>query len=134
MKAKKEIPVRNKSPFGWWIAAILLRYEEQGEDRKNLSRRCLAWVNTIIIKAKNREEAYRKAIFQGESHQSKKWDSIDTKTRRKGRWNFEGLMSLLPIYEELEDGAEVLWDQHKVSVKRVKSWVKSKKELETFQD
>ena len=131
---KRKIPARNKSPFGWWIAVILVRYEQQGEDRSNLNRRCLAWENTIVLKAKDREEAYRKAVAQGKLHGSKGWDCIDHDTRRKGKWVFEGIASLLPIYEELEDGAEILWNEHKVSLRKLKTWVRPKLQLETFQD
>ena len=42
---------------------------------------------------------------------------------------------LLPIYEELEDGAEILcWEHENVTVKKLKSWVKGKRDLEVFDD
>jgi uncharacterized protein DUF4288 len=132
-KQKKKIPIRNKSPFGWWIASYLERFEFEDEDKNNLNRRCLAWKNTIIIKARNRDEAFRKAEKIGRlSDGIEGCGSID---RRKGSWRYEGLTMLLPIYEELEDGAEILWDKHEnVTVKKVKSWVKGKRDLEAFDD
>lgn len=52
---------------------------------------------------------------------------------RKGSWQFEGLTSLLPIYEELEDGAEITWDKYENrAVKKVKSWALPKDKLEVF--
>ncbi|MFV1976928.1 MAG: hypothetical protein ACC651_14370 [Candidatus Scalindua sp.] len=55
--------------------------------------------------------------------------------KRKGCWRVEGLISLLPIYEELEDGAELIWNEYEnISVKKVKSWIRKKEELETFDD
>lgn len=47
----------------------------------------------------------------------------------------DGLTSLLPIYDELEDGTEILWEEHtNRTIKKVKSWVKEKHELEVFDD
>ncbi len=130
-KRKERIPTRNKSPFGWWVASYIERFEPENETSESLNRRCLAWENTIIIKARNREEAFRKAEKVG-----KLGDGLKTKINgRTGVWRYEGLTSLLAIYEDLEDGAEILWNEHKnVSVKKVESWVKSKDQLETFND
>lgn len=131
-KLKTTIPEKNKSPHGWWIATIVERYEHFDEDKKKLNRRCTAWMNTVLIKAGNRDEAYRKAIAQGKLGT----DSIcGPEGGRQGHWVFEGLASLLPIYEKLEDGAEILWEQAtNITVKTVKASVKGKLALECFQD
>ena len=103
------------------------------EDKPNLSRRCRAWENLIIIKADNPEEAYTKALEQGKLHEEsgEMWETSNEK--QKGGWRFEGLRNLLPIYEELEDGAEIVWKEYENrSIKKVKSWVKQKEELEVF--
>ena len=129
----RKIPYRNKSPYGWWIASYLERFEYEGEDKSNLNRRCFAWENTILIRAPNREQAYRKAIKFGSIANGSR--ARNQTTGRKGRWCFEGLTSLLPIYDKLEDGEEVLWKEHRNrTVKTIKSWVKRKKDLETFID
>lgn len=126
-----KIPYRNKSPYGWWIASYIERFEFDDEDTANLRRRCLAWENTILLQAKNREEAYRKAMTRGKHSEG----SLAQFDGRSGRWRFEGLTSLLPIYEELRDGAEVLWKEHQnVTVRKVKSRIRQKKQLETFDD
>ena len=129
---KKSIPAKNKSPHGWWVATIVERYEHFDEDKTKLNRRCTAWMNTVLIKASNRDEAYRKAIAQGKIGT----DSIcGPEGGRQGHWVFEGLASLLPIYEQLEDGAEIIWEQAvNVTVKTVRASVKEKRELECFQD
>lgn len=131
VKPKGKIPTRNKSPFGWWVASYIERFEPENETSENPNRRCLAWENTIIINARNREEAFRKAEKTG-----KLGNCLEsTINGRKGVWRYEGLTSLLAIYDELEDGAEILWNEHKnVTVKKVKSWVKRKNQLETFDD
>ena len=133
VKVKKSIPTRNKSPFGWWIASYLERFEYEDEDKSNPNRRCTAWENTIIIKAKNRDAAFRKAERAGRLGDDS--GAYETTEGRKGAWRYEGLTSLLPIYEELESGAEILWKEYdNVSVKRVRKMVRAKKELETFDD
>jgi hypothetical protein len=54
---------------------------------------------------------------------------------RMAMWRYEGLTSLLPIYEELEDGAEIIWKEHpNRTLKKIRSWIKSKYELESFDD
>jgi hypothetical protein len=132
-KERKKIPWRNKSPFGWWIASFIERFQYEDEAEDNLNRRCIAWENTIIIKARNREEAYRKAERLGRLGEDD--EGHRTTDGRKGTWRYEGLTSLLPIYEELEDGAEILWKEHENrSVKKIKSLVRAKQELEVFED
>ncbi|HMV49311.1 MAG TPA: DUF4288 domain-containing protein [Blastocatellia bacterium] len=113
------------------MASYLERFELENENLENPNRRCLSWENTIIIKARNREEAFRKAEKVG-----KLGNGLEARINgRTGVWRYEGLTSLLAIYEELEDGAEILWNEHKnVTVKKVKSWVKSKDQLEMFDD
>lgn len=50
------------------------------------------------------------------------------------RWIFEGLTTLVAVFEELEDGAEIAWIEHEnKAIKTVKKWVKSKENLEVFQ-
>jgi hypothetical protein len=128
---RKRIPARNKSPFGWWMASYIERFEYEDEDKTNLNRRCDAWENTIIIQAKDREQAYRKAEKVGRLGEM----SYKTTEGRMGAWRYEGLTSLLPIYEGLEDGAEIYWQEHdNRTVRKIKSWVKAKADLEVFDD
>jgi hypothetical protein len=130
---KKKIPFENRSPHGWWIAAYVTRFEYYDEDKKNLNRRCLAWENTIILKAKDRNEAYRKAVRLGKLANGQEMWEADS--GRKGAWRFEGLTSLLPIYEELEDGAEVMWRKYaNRTVKKIRALAKPKEKLEAFDD
>jgi Domain of unknown function (DUF4288) len=120
----------SQSAHGWWVATYVERFEYDHEDKANLNRRCKAWENTIIVRATERDEAYQKAESFGRGAGDS--EMVD-EAGRTGRWIFEGLISLLPIYEELADGAEIVWSEHQgISVKRVKSWVKVKEELEAF--
>ncbi|MBD9425481.1 DUF4288 domain-containing protein [Pseudomonas sp. PDM15] len=129
-----DIPTRNISPYGWWVATLIERFEFDDEDKSNDKRRCRAFANTVIFKAEDREKAY-KAVEYGNLGIDNKSDWSDGKGR-KGRWVFEGLSSLLPIYDEIDpDGTEIAFeDNSSISVGRVKSWVRKKIELEVFDD
>lgn len=133
MKAKGAKHTKYISPVGWYVASVLVRFEWYDEDKNNPNRRCLAWENQILIKAKSPEEAYAKAVEYGELHaEGEAWETDNQ--ARKGKWQFEGLTSLLAIYDELEDGAEITWKRYENrSVKKVKSWVIPKAELEVFE-
>jgi Domain of unknown function (DUF4288) len=123
---------KNKSPVGWYVASLLMRFEWYDEDHDNLDRQCLAWENQILIKADTPEEAYAKALKRGQSDAGEEMWKADNETR-KGIWKFEGFTSLLPVYDELEDGSEITWTKHEnKSVEKIQSLVKAKEELESF--
>src|SRR6185369_17445178 len=91
-----EVPYRNRSPRGWWLASYIERFEYHDEKRRNLNRRCVARENTILVKAVTRGEAYKKAVVFGRLSDGN--EACDERGR-KGAWRYEGLSSLLPIYE-----------------------------------
>jgi hypothetical protein len=123
------MPPENISPVGWYVASYLQRFEFEDEDTSDLERRCRAWENTILVQASTPEEAYKKTVAQAKLGQETGW----TRGTSKGRLIFEGLTSLLPIYDELEDGAEILWkDFPNSKVKTIKSRVKAKADLGAF--
>ncbi|MEO8602529.1 MAG: DUF4288 domain-containing protein [bacterium] len=127
----RNIPHRNRSPYGWCIAAYLQRFEYDDEDKTNSSRRCFAWENTILLKAKDRDGAYAKARRIGRESN----DTARGPDGRKGKFRFEGLTLLLPVYEELGDGAEVLWrERSNIAVRTVRALVKRKAALAVFDD
>ena len=132
MTARKQVPWRNRNATGWRVARYLVRFEYYDERKRDLGRRCLAWENTIIVKAHSREEAHKKSAAVGRlSEGSEAWN----KEGRRGAWRFEGLTILLPIYEKLEDGAEILWEEHtNRTVRSVKRMVRSKSSLSVFDD
>jgi hypothetical protein len=129
------IPSENRSPTGCWVATIIERFEFEDEDTSNPRRRCRAWSNVVLVKARDRNHAYRKAMRYGELGVAS-GDWADVRTGRKGKWIFEGLSSLLPVYDEFdEDGSEILFDDHEnITVGRVQSWVREKSDLEVFDD
>jgi hypothetical protein len=101
---------KNTSPVGWYVASYLLRFVELGRpDIDDPEAKFLSWENTILVKAADLDEAYEKAasIAKQSSEPYKGGpDEIDV------QWKYEGITQILPIYEELEDGAEIMWAEH----------------------
>ena len=116
---------KNVSPVGWYLASYLLRFVElEDKQRHNPDKRFLAWENTVLVKAKSLDQAYAKAAKIAREF---------TKPYRGGpegvrvKWEFEGITDLLPIYEELGDGAEIAWAKHSPrKLKTIQKWVKPK--------
>ena len=127
-KSKSSSPAR--SPHGWWIASYLERFEWRGEPNKG-SARCLAYENTIVLRARDAEAAFRKAIRL--SKPTPGWQRHGDPPGGSGRWVFEGLTMLMPIYERIGDGAEVLWAAHPNTTRSaIRKRVKPKSQLEVF--
>lgn len=119
---------RNRSPVGWYVASYLLRFIEIDRKGNNdPNRRFLSWANTVLVKAKDLDEAYSKVVKIGREHGG---------PYRGGpkdilvRWVFEGVTELLPVYEKIEDGAEIMWAQHSPKMlKTLRRLVKPKGEF-----
>ncbi len=131
----KKVPWKNTSSTGWWVATTVERFEFEDEDTSNPRRRCRAFSNTVVLKARDRNHAYRKAMRYGKLGEDA-WNSSGGPPGRKVKLVFEGLANLLPVYDEFDpDGSEVLFDDHEnISVKRVQSWVREKSDLQVFDD
>jgi hypothetical protein len=114
------------SPVGWYLATYQLRFIELAQmDNEDLKRRFLTWENTILVKASQIDDAYDKAVQFG----------LQSTTPYKGgptgvdvQWVFEGILSLLPIYEELEDGSELSWAESKRALSTIRRRVITKEE------
>ena len=98
------------SPVGWYVGSYLLRFVELSEGgNDDPAASFYVWENTIIVRAGSLEEAYRKIEIVGKG---------EAEPYRGGpdgvpvQWIFEGVSELLPIYEPLEDGAEIMWADH----------------------
>lgn len=112
------------SPVGWYIASVVERFVPVNGDNQTFFH---TWENLILVKATSLLEAYAKIIKD-----SKKADTKDVSEYhgKKGRWAFEGVSDLVPIYEELEDLAELLWTDHgKKSRSSIKKMILTKQDL-----
>lgn len=119
---------RNTSPVGWYVGAYLLRFMELRDPMRNdPERRFLSWENTVLVRATSFDEAFEKVETVGKGNA----------TRYRGgpdgvpvKWQYLGITELLPIYEEIEDGAEIAWSENSGrTLKSLRKLVKSKREL-----
>jgi hypothetical protein len=116
---------KNTSPVGWYVASYLLRFVEL--DRKDIDdpeAKFLSWENTVLVKAIDLDEAYDKTVrIAEESTKPYKGgpDGVDV------QWQFEGVTQLVPVYEQIEDGAEIMWAEHAPrKLKNLRKWVGDK--------
>lgn len=117
MSSKLEV-----SPVGWYVGTYQLRFVELADPKRNSpKRRFLCWENTVLVRARNMREAARKVVKVGEAF---------TKPYKGGpsgvdvQWVFEGLIDLLPVYEEIEDGAEIMWAERTRSLENMRKLAK----------
>ncbi|HCN78468.1 MAG TPA: hypothetical protein DIT13_14900 [Verrucomicrobiales bacterium] len=89
------------SRTGWWIAGLL-------EKHSNTDRPTY-WNNYRLIKAGDWRTAFRKAAELGAANAR-----VGNKAF-SGHQEFIGVTDLLPIYDEFEDGAELLWQELEAS-------------------
>lgn len=85
------------SRTGWWIAGLLEKHSHT--DRPPY------WNNYRLIKAADWRTAFRKATEMGKANARAGNHAF------AGHQEFIGVSDLLPIYDEFEDGAELLWEE-----------------------
>ncbi len=116
-----------KNNGDWYLADIVERAEMVGDDKTNPNRRCLTWVNSVLIQATSVEEAYDKAIKIGKKNYTLRYKAA---SGRICSWKVLGLSSLLPIYEDIEDGAEIAFtDKGHIAAKTSKALVRTRREI-----
>lgn len=119
---------KNTSPVGWYLGSYLLRFIElDDDDRDDPEARFLSWENTVLVKAKTIEAAYSKVERIGK---------LNSKPYKGGplgvsvQWEYLGVTSVLPIYEDIADGAEVAWTERAPrKLKNLRQWVISKTDV-----
>jgi len=127
MGMQSKIPFSNRNHTGWWIFKEVTQWVSNRQKKLARTSRCLVWENTRLICARNREQAYQKALKLGRlGHPSK---------TKGGEWRFVGISMPLPVYEEIEDGAEILWTEYgALQIRTIKKLVKKKRQLSVFND
>ncbi|MGN6727103.1 MAG: DUF4288 domain-containing protein, partial [Tepidisphaeraceae bacterium] len=120
------IPSADRNHTGWWVFWEVQRWVATGADAKS-QKRFPVWENTRLVRARSREKAYNKAIKLAN-------EGMPSQTEG-GEWQFVGLSSLLPVYEELDDGSELLWTNHgSIGLVKLKRLDKAKDKLPAFDD
>ena len=99
-----------------WFLADLIQELRVGDAKEST-----VWINTHLIKATSPEEAFEKATNLGKLCESS-WTNTDGE---KVVSRFRGLRDLLLIYEKLEDGAEIMWEeQEEISEEEIQEMIK----------
>lgn len=123
MKHAEKISNKNGN---WYIVEILEKCEPVERNEKQELRRVATWGNHHLIKADSPEKAFDKAVKLGKEAEYKftNTDKIEME------WIFVGIGELLPIYEDIEDGAELMWNDYGfISNRRTMRMPYKKKEL-----
>src|SRR5688572_17207130 len=98
MPQHSKVPHRNRNHSGWWIYAEVEYWVSKRQKKLVPGSCCLVWENTRLIRANDRNDAYRKVL---------KRSSVCYPSKTKGgEWRFAGISMLLPVYDDLEDGVE----------------------------
>lgn len=107
----------------WYLAGLILEHTIEGDPRN------VVHVNTHLIEAASPEEAYRKANALGRAREME-YANTDGKTVRVA---FRGLRDLDVIHDDLEDGAELFYEE-KVGLPEddLAGWVTRKEDLAVF--
>ena len=112
---------KNVSPVGWYFGSYLLRFIELDDVKKDdPERRFLSWENTVLVKAKSIEMAYEKIEKIG------KQSSKPYKGGDQGipvQWEYLGVTEILPVYEEIADGAEIAWGEKTRKLKNLRKCI-----------
>lgn len=107
----------------WFLAEIIQQFTFANGDGP------LVWINSVLVKANDIEEAYQKALKFGEAENSKYLnpDGVEVTS------TFRGLKNLYLIYDKLEDGAELIYQEiDEITEEEITGMIKSKDELSVF--
>ena len=109
----------------WYLAWIVQEITVEGDPR-NVVHTC-----TRLIRAHSPEEAYDKALRLGREEEV----TYENSDGKGVKIVFRGLNDLIGIYEDLEDGAELTYEEE-VGVKEdeIKRMLTERERLSVFQD
>jgi len=107
----------------WFFADIVLEITVEDSNENVIH------INTHLVRARCAEQAYEKAKSLGRQQE----DRYQNSSGKKVEVRFRGLGELLPIYEDLTDGAEI-WFKEKIGLSEedVRAMVMSKNDLSLF--
>ncbi|MBV9636660.1 MAG: DUF4288 domain-containing protein [Methylobacteriaceae bacterium] len=110
---------KNRSPVGWYVGSYMIRFIELAEEGNDDPERIFTvWENTVLVRATSIDEAFEKIERIGRS---------ETEPYKGGpppgvdvQWLFEGVTEVLPVYEEIEDGVEIMWAEWRRKLKNIR--------------
>lgn len=107
----------------WYVAQIVLEIKVEGEVRN------VVHINYLLVEAKSPEEALEKTLRFGVEHET-------TYSNQEGKTvtiSFRGLRNLTVVYDGLEDGAELLYEEKvAISQSALSALVRPKESLGIF--
>ncbi len=110
----------------WFVAEIIEKCEPVNRNETQELRRVQTWGNFHIIKAESPKKAYDKAVKIGKDAEYKFTNSDNLEME----WIFIGIGNLIPIYEDIEDGSEIMWENYgNISNKRAMRFPISEEKL-----
>jgi hypothetical protein len=110
----------------WFIAEIIEKCEPVNRNETQELRRVQTWGNFHIIKAETPKIAYDKAVKIGKDAEYKFTNSDNLEME----WIFIRIGNLIPIYEDIEDGSEIMWENYgNISNKRAMRFPISEEKL-----
>lgn len=110
----------------WYIAEIIEKCEPVDRKEDQELRRVLTWGNHHLIKANSPEKAYEKAVQIGKEGEYK----FTNTNKIEMEWIFVGIADLIPIYNDIEDGTEIMWtDYGFISERRTQRIPQTKDEI-----
>lgn len=107
----------------WYIAQEVLEITVEGNDQN------VVHINYLLIQAESPEEAYEKALRLGSQHET----AYLNEGKERVKIAFRGLRNLTIVYEGLEDGAELLYEEKVgVSQESLEALIQPKNDLGIF--
>ena len=85
----------------WYVAQVVLEATVEGDARN------VVHINYLLVRAESPEEAYDKALRLGTQHET----AYRNRDNKEVNIAFRGLRNLTVVYESLEDGAELLYEE-----------------------
>lgn len=92
---------KDVSPVDWYLVFALLKFET---DKKENHEYESIWENTYLVKANSPMVAFDKGVKVAKKDE----ENLEYKGKL-GSWTYVGIKQVLPIYQKLEDGAELFW-------------------------
>jgi|SRR5579862_2374913 len=107
----------------WYLAEIVQQITVEGDPRN------VVHTNLVLVRADSPEEAYEKAMELGTAGNQ----SYENPGGYRVTFRFRGLRDLNVIHDELEHGAELIYDEKTdMDEPAIQKWVSPKEELGVF--
>lgn len=107
----------------WYIAELVEEFRSADSDTS------LIHINSTLVRSVDPENAYLKALRFGENlnREYRNTEGVLVRVR------FRGLHELIEIYEDLEDGAEIMFvEKEEISEQDIEQLIKRKSQLLVF--